>query len=229
MKKIILNHKSYLLYDDILKFKSELNKLKQNKFEIILFPSIQYLSLFKDEKKYLVGSQNFYSHKCGSFSGEVSLDALKSLGVNYTMISGYERMKIINEKQEVSKEKLFLSLSNKFNTLLYISPINNNCTSFNSIKREINKYLKGIDKYYLNYLSLVFETYNYDMDISKISKIVKRIKIYIKNKYNKNIEVYYAASNENNINSIIKVCDGVVLGKQSTNIENLKKLIERIE
>ena len=38
MKKVILNHESYLMYDEISKFKKDFNSLKYNNIEFILFP-----------------------------------------------------------------------------------------------------------------------------------------------------------------------------------------------
>ena len=92
MKKIILNQKSYLMYDEMVEFKKEFDKLKLKDSEFILFPPVHYLALFKDSK-YKVGTQNFYSYKAGSFTGEVNLEALKDMNINYTMIGHYERRK----------------------------------------------------------------------------------------------------------------------------------------
>ena len=50
MKKIVLNQKSYLFYDEMVEFKKEFDKIKPKKYEFVLFPPIQYLSMFKDSK-----------------------------------------------------------------------------------------------------------------------------------------------------------------------------------
>ena len=48
MKKIILNQKSYLMYDEMVEFKKEFDKFKLKNSEFILFPPVHYLALFKD-------------------------------------------------------------------------------------------------------------------------------------------------------------------------------------
>ena len=143
MKKIIFNHKSYLLYDELIKYKDEFDKLDDN-FEYILFPQLIYLSLFNCDK-YKIGAQNFYSSNMGSFSGEVNLESLKSIGVKYTMIGQYERIKFLNENKIDIKDKLYKSLNAKFNTLLCVGEDKRTNRPFFKIKREPNYYLKGID------------------------------------------------------------------------------------
>ena len=45
MKKIILNHKSYLKYNDVIKYKMEIENIDSN-YDIVIFPQLMYLSLF---------------------------------------------------------------------------------------------------------------------------------------------------------------------------------------
>ena len=69
MKTIILNHKSYLSYEEIKKYKEELEKTKI-KENLVLMPNIVYLSMFNNSKLN-IGSQNFYSYNYGSYTGEI--------------------------------------------------------------------------------------------------------------------------------------------------------------
>jgi len=233
MKKIILNQKSYLTYDEMLKYKSEFSKFKSNKYELILFPPVLYLSMFKDYS-IPIGSQNFYSSKEGSFTGEINLEALKSIGATYTMVANHDRRKYNGETSSDSKEKLFKSLNAKFNTLLYVGEVKKNNIPFTYIKRDLHMYLKNIDKNSLKYLSIVYEP-NWSIgnseiqDVNKIAKIIRRIKIYIKNIYGIDMNVYYGGRvNSDNISEIFEICDGIVLGKVSTNIKDLKNLLSKI-
>ena len=141
MKKVILNQKSYLFYDEMVKFKTEFDKLKPNNYELIIFPPILYLSLFKDSK-YSVGTQNFFSYKTGSFTGEINLESLKKMNINYTFVGHYERRKIIGETYMTFKEKLFKSLNSKCNTILFVGEQKKTRRPFNYIKKELNYYLK---------------------------------------------------------------------------------------
>ena len=156
MKKVILNQKSYFFYDDMVKFKNSFDKLKTNDYEFIIFPPILYLSMFKDSK-YKVGTQNFFGYKMGSFTGELNLESLKKIGINYTLIGHFERRKIVFESYEMAKEKLFKSLGSKCNTILCVGEVKKTRKPFNYIKKELNYYLRSIDSSTLKYLSIAYE------------------------------------------------------------------------
>ena len=230
MKKVILNQKSYLFYDEMVKFKAEFDKLKPNNYEFIIFPPILYLSLFKDSK-YSVGTQNFFSYKTGSFTGEINLESLKKMNINYTFVGHYERRKIIGETYMTFKEKLFKSLNSKCNTILFVGEQKKTRRPFNYIKKELNYYLKAIESSSLKYLSICYEP-NWAIGsgeiqcIDKIQNVIDNIKLYIYKKYNLNIEVYYGGSvDENNIKDIFNISDGIVLGKASIDIDELNKIL----
>ena len=234
MKKVILNQKSYMFYDDMVKFKNSFDKLKTNNYEFIIFPPILYLSMFKDSK-YKVGTQNFFSYKMGSFTGELNLETLKKIGIDYTLIGHFERRKIVFESYEMAKEKLFKSLSSKCYTILCVGEIKKTRRPFNYIKKELNYYLRSIDSSTLKYLSIAYEPSwaigsGEIQCIDKITKVIDEIKLYMFNKYKLKIEVYYGGSvDENNINDIFKVSDGVVLGKASINIDELNKILKGLK
>lgn len=233
MKKIILNHKSYLTYNDMINFIKDFDNLDKSKYEFILFPQTIYLSMFVN-KTCSLGTQNFYSSKEGSFTGEINLESLKSINVKNTLIGQYERRKIMDEQFDETKEKLFRSLNAKFNTFLCIGEDCKTNRPFLYIKRKLNSYLKSIEKSNLKYLSIVYEpSYSHSNavseDLNKISTTIDRIKSYVKSKYTLNVEVLYGGYiNEDNISQIINICDGIVIGKQSTNIKELIILLKKI-
>lgn len=231
MKKIILNHKSYLLYDEIIKYSKELNNIKVDEYKFILFPQLIYMSLFVDSK-FDIGAQDFYSSNVGSFTGEINLESLKSLNVKYTMISQYERCKILGEDKNDTREKLYKSLNAKFNTLLCVGEDKRSSRPFYAIRNKINFYLKNVDRSKLRNLSIVYEP-SYSIrsadikDIKYLKDIIKRIKNYVKSRYGICVDIYYAGYISNdNFKSIINICDGVVLGRKSSNISFINNLIK---
>lgn len=233
MKKVILNQKSYLLYDEMIEFKKEFDKLSPKKYEFIIFPPILYLSLFKDSK-YNVGTQNFYSYKTGSFTGELNLESLKDIGINYTIVSHFERKKLIEETYALAKEKLFKSINSKCNTILFVGEQRKTRKPFSYIKKELNYFLKSVEDDNMKYLSIAYEP-NWAIGsgdiqcIDKIKSTVDLIRKYIKNKYKIDIEVYYGGSiDKDNIKDIFEYTDGIVLGRVSTNMNELKELLKEI-
>lgn len=230
MKKIILNQKSYLLYDEMVNFKKMYDKYKVDNYDMIIFPPLLYLSMFKDSE-YKVGVQNFHGYKMGSFTGELNLESLKKIGIKYTLIGHYERRLYACETYEISKEKLFKSLSSKCNTILCVGEHRKTRNPFSYIKKELNFYLKAIDFTSIKYLSILYEP-NWAVGsgniqcIDKIEKTINKIKKYVLNKYDYNVEVYYGGSiDKENVSKIMEVSDGIVLGKVSTNFDELKDML----
>lgn len=230
MKKIILNQKSYLLYDEMINFKKSFDKYKLDGYDMIIFPPLLYLSMFKDSE-YKVGTQNFHSYKMGSFTGELNLESLRNIGIKYTMIGHYERRLYASETYEISKEKLFKSISSKNHTILCVGEHKKTRNPFTYIKKELNYYLKAIDFTSIKYLSILYEP-NWAVGsgkiqcTDKIEKIVNKIKKYVLSKYDYNIEVYYGGSiDKENIEKIMEISDGIVLGKVSTNFDELKDML----
>lgn len=234
MKKIILNQKSYLNYDEMEKYKKEFDKLKPKNFEFVILPPILYLSMFKNSN-YKVGTQNFFSYISGSFTGELNLEALKYIGINYTLIAHFERRKLMEESYAVQKEKLFKSLNSKCYTILCVGENKKTRKPFNYVKKELNYFLKDMESTNIKYLSIAYEP-NWAIgsgdvqDVLKIERTINKIKEFINKKYQIEVEVYYGGSiSKDNIKEIFSITDGIVLGKVSTNIDNLKDLIKEIE
>lgn len=233
MKKIIFNHKSYLTYEEINNYKREIAKVIPEKYELIIFPQMIYLSMFKNVK-YKVGAQNFYSYNEGSFTGETNIKALKSINVNHLLLGHSERKELVNETYSLTRNKLFKSLNAKVDTILCIGELNEKTNSIKYIKKELNYYMHNLEEDNLDYLTLAyepawtiggFET----LELDKIKQIVLVIKKYFKKKYNKDIKVLYGGSvSKETINEIMNVTDGVLIGKDSSDITKAKELIKSL-
>ena len=143
----------------------------------------------------------------------------------------FSKYVVIGESKNEIKEKLYKSLDCKFNTFLCIGENKKTARPFFSIKKEINFYLKNIDKSKLKNLSIIYEP-NYSIgsayinDIDYITMNIRKIKCYVKNKFNINIEVFYGGLiNKENIKQIINICDGIIIGKRSSDILVMKELL----
>ena len=231
MNKIIaLNHKSMLSYDEILSFKEECSKIN-SKVDLILFPTLLYLSLFKDFEKE-VGAQNFYKKSYGSYTGEITLDALSSLKITTILVGHSERRGLFHESREEIKEKLLTALDNNFKTILCVGEDEKTIDADNLVLEEVKFFLNDIQN--TNNLIIAYEprwaigsteTQTYDM----IEKVVLAIKNYIKERYNTDISVLYGGSVKSDSADIINITDGLLLGRSSTTIESVKDIIKRVE
>ena len=70
-----------------------------------------------DERNYYVAAQNCYHKKSGAFTGEVSVEMLHSLNINYCIVGHSERREYFGETNAVLAEKINLCLEN------FITPI----------------------------------------------------------------------------------------------------------
>lgn len=234
MKKIIFNHKSYLTYDEINNYKKEISKIIPEKYELIIFPQMIYLTMFKNVK-YKIGAQNFYSYNEGSFTGEANIKALKSINVNHLLLGHSERRELVNETYSLTRNKLFKSLNAKVDTILCIGELNEKTNPIKHIKKELNYYMHNLEEDNLDYLTLAyepawaiggFET----LETERIEQIVGVIKKFFKKKYNKDIPVLYGGSvSKETIKEILNITDGVLIGKDSSDINKAKELIKVLD
>ena len=231
MKKIILNHRSYLSIEEIKKYIEDFPKLVNEKLDIVVFPNILYLSLFEDFCTE-VGCQNFYSETYGDYTGEINLESLKKLNVNYTMISHKDRVNSLLDTPSQLREKLNRSINNDFKTILVVGEEKMVEDPFKYIKGDLNYILKNINKEKLDNLTILYNPMWLDdksQDVNIIRKVVIDIKEYFINHYKKDIDVYYGSGvNEDNINEILEFCDGVCIEKESLDVYKLKDIFDSI-
>ncbi len=230
MKKIIaLNHKSMLSYEELLSFKEKYSKIKTD-VDLILFPTTLYLSLFKNYNQE-VGAQNFYTKSFGSYTGEITLDALESLNIKTVLVGHSERRGLFHETLDEIKNKLILSLSNNFKTVLCVGEDKKCNNAEELVLEEVKFFLNGLDS--IENLIIAYEprwaigsteTQTYEM----INKVVRIIKDYIKKNYSKEIQVLYGGSVKSDSADIINISDGLLLGRSSTKIESVMDILSKI-
>ena len=84
MKKIvILNHKAYMEYEDVIDYIKEIKDKIRTDIEVVMCPSTIFIPYFNGKYNFSLGSQNI-SFK--NITGEVTAKELKSLNVKYAII-----------------------------------------------------------------------------------------------------------------------------------------------
>jgi len=95
-------------------------KLKDHQKAIFAVP-FPYLTMARsevsEEKNYYAAAQNCYHKKSGAFTGEISVEMLHSLNINYCVIGHSERREYFSETNAVLAEKINLCLES------FITPI----------------------------------------------------------------------------------------------------------
>lgn len=91
-------------------------KLKENQLTIFAVP-YPYLLMSKDKvgeaQNYKVAAQNCYQKISGAYTGEVSVEMLHSMEINYCIIGHSERREYFNESNATLAEKINLCLANE--------------------------------------------------------------------------------------------------------------------
>jgi triosephosphate isomerase (TIM) len=98
------------LLKDILSEKIVLGADQQAIFAVPFPYLVMAEALLKGVTGYAVSAQNCYNKKSGAYTGEVSVDMLKSINVNYCIIGHSERREYFKESNQVLAEKINLCL-----------------------------------------------------------------------------------------------------------------------
>lgn len=114
-KKIVAgNWKMNKNLDEGLKLASEITQMIKdeliNDVSVVLAPPFIHLQslskLIPDGPKIFLGAQNCHEKESGAFTGEISADMLKSVGVSFVIVGHSERRQYFKESNELLAQKL---------------------------------------------------------------------------------------------------------------------------
>lgn len=212
MKLLVVNLKMYMDFHETLKFVKELDGLKNPK--VVICPSNIYIPYFLN-KGYKVGIQNIFYEDVGAYTGEVSSFLAKSIGLEYAIVGHSERRKLFNETNEIINKKIKSCLKNN---LIPILCIGDNFLK-NELLKQIDECLKGINR---SDVIVAFEPLEVkELDLKMLDETISFIKEQGINKV-----LYGGNVNINNINDIVKLCDGLLVSRSAVVPEKLKDLIK---
>ncbi len=98
----------------------ELSNYKATK--MVFAPSFMLDALVEATKgtEIIIGAQNMHQAESGAFTGEISADMLKSIGVETILIGHSERRQYFNETDAIVNEKLHLAIAKGLNPVVCI-------------------------------------------------------------------------------------------------------------
>lgn len=234
MQKIVIgNLKMNLEEKDVDEY---LNIIKNTDFpnvDLYMSPSYIYLSRFKS-KNYHLTAQNVSLFNDGAYTGEISALQLKSIGVDSVIIGHSERRIKFNEDSKIINKKIKIALENNLKVILCIGESKKVAkeNTINILIEELKKDLKDISDY--SNIIIAYEPVyaigsNTDVNVFEIKEIIDSLKSFMEKLYKTNIKIVYGGSiNENNINEIINICDGVIVGKTSINAKKIIEMLKKI-
>lgn len=216
--QLIYNHKANLTKEEIIKYEKKLRK-----YNVIVLPSTCFLPFF-NKGKYILGSQDISEFDENNRTGEINGKSLKSLNVKYCLVGHSERR--IHNKE--TNESLINKLNNckKYDIIpLYCIGEKNNV---NELNEQIDLYLNNVN---VEKAHIIYEPVknigSNEINIEEIKNNINYITTYIKEKYNKDVDLIYGGGvNINNIEQLknIKEIDGLILSRDALDINNLDKI-----
>ncbi len=101
--------KAEALLNDILSAQINLNEDQLAVFAVP-FPYLQMAQQKINNNNFFIAAQNCYSKKSGAYTGEVSVEMLQSLNIQYVVLGHSERREYFEESNQFLAEKLNIAL-----------------------------------------------------------------------------------------------------------------------
>lgn len=123
-KVIAGNWKMNMLPNEAIKMITDLTPLVQeSEAEVIIcapYTDLFYCLLTAQGTNIKIGAQNMHFEKSGAYTGEISAEMLKSIGVEYVIIGHSERRQYFAETDETVNKKVKVALENELKPILCV-------------------------------------------------------------------------------------------------------------
>ena len=100
------------LLEDLISGKSDLSDHQQAIFSVPFPYLIMAAEKVKGIKNYFISAQNCSDKKSGAYTGEVSVEMLKSIGIEHCLVGHSERREYYNEDNQLLADKVNICLQN---------------------------------------------------------------------------------------------------------------------
>jgi triosephosphate isomerase len=200
-------------------------------FQIVICPPVVFSDILMDgHGLYSIGAQNCSSEVSGSYTGEISAGILKDAGIGYVILGHSERRKYLGENENLILKKLDNALESRITPIVCMY-------SFEDDKRYIDSVINDFLNHKLAEDLIVAYEPEFSIgsgisdSIDSIKNNILNVKNIVKNKNlgNKRIYVIYGGSvNNENFLNILKVCDGVLIGKASLDYNSFYNFFEKL-
>lgn len=198
-------------------------------------PPFVYISSLQKPKSAWIGAQDVFwenPEKSGAYTGEVSLQMLKNLGVSFVIVGHSERRKYLRETDEMINKKIkMLVNSNTFNVLCVGEPLSIRSKGFVAAKRyvanQLKKDLKGV-KNFSKFGVVAYEPiWAIGTGKSDNPELASEMAEYIKKLTGADV-LYGGSVNIRNAESFLSKTSiyGALVGGASLNVQEFSKIIE---
>ena len=244
-RKIIAgNWKMNLTLDESIELSNSLINIKKPNIDIKIAPS--FTNLYQLNKQFNshqidVIAQNVNQNSKGAFTGEVSVEMLKSIGVNCVIIGHSERRSMFGETDQILFEKANYVTSNNMNIIFCIGEElqeRDNGNYFDVIKKQLEIGLFGLSTEQIKKVTLAYEpvwaigtgiTANPDQ-IQEIHQFIRNlIRQRFEEKISDSMRILYGGSvKPTNAGEIFNLADvdGGLIGGASLKFTDFQSIVE---
>tara|TARA_B100000989_G_scaffold243458_1_gene190485 strand:+ start:33 stop:788 length:756 start_codon:yes stop_codon:yes gene_type:complete len=244
-KKIVAgNWKMNMTHDESVNLIQELKQISTNDVDIKIAPSFTNLneavSLLGSSKIEVI-AQNVHFDERGAITGEISIEMLKSIGVNSVIIGHSERRKYFNENDFILSKKIKTAIDNSVNIIFCIGEElsdREKGNHFELIKNQIISGLFDLDMQQIKNVVVAYEPVwaigtGKTAENNQIQEMHEYIRKLFNDKYgsdiSKQIRILYGGSvKPNNAEEIfsLKDVDGGLIGGASLNFPDFNAIVQ---
>ena len=243
---VAANWKMYKTPQEGVDFISELSNLLLDKEKPTIifcppFTSLFHMNEMISDLDMSLGAQNVYFEKEGAFTGEISVNMLKSCSVQYVIIGHSERRHIFNESNKDTNRKIHTVLDNEIIPIFCLGEKLDDRESNNTrtiLLEQLEEGLAGVNIDALDRIIIAYEPVwaigtgvnALPNQVQESHKMIRDILMELyDNNLNIDIPILYGGSvkpdnSEELINT--KGVDGFLIGGASLNLDTFSKIIE---
>ena len=245
-KKIVAaNWKMNLIQSDALSFLNALSSKDLSKFptlDVIIFPSSIYLEKMINEKvgSIDIGAQNFYHEERGAYTGEISLDQLKSINCSYVLIGHSERRMYFSESPEMILNKLKAAVKKEFKSVLCIGEsisVRNSNHHLSFLEDQLNESIGMLEENDIKSISIAYEPVwaigtGLTASVDQVNEVHNFIRSFLVDRFpnlGNDIRILYGGScNEQNARDLFSCLnvDGGLIGGASLDNNKFYQIIQ---
>ena len=164
-KKVIAgNWKMNMLPNEVISFIEQITPVvKDTKNEVILcvpYTDLFYSLLTAQNTNIKIGAQNMHWEEKGAYTGEISGQMLKSIGVEYVIIGHSERRQYFAETDDTVNKKVKAALANELKPIICVGETleqRENGTAEEVITKQTMLALEGLSKDEMENVILAYE------------------------------------------------------------------------
>ena len=244
-KKIVAgNWKMNMTLDESVNLINELKQISTNDVDIKIAPSFTNLNKavsLLDSSKIEVIAQNVHPEERGAFTGEISIEMLKSVGVFSIIIGHSERRKHFNENDSILSKKAKTAIDNSLNIIFCVGEElseREKGNHFELIKNQIINGLFGLDIDQIKNVVVAYEPVwaigtGKTAENYQIQEMHEYIRKLFNDKYGSDISqqiriLYGGSVKPNNAEEIFSLndVDGGLIGGASLNFSDFNAIVQ---